>query len=195
MPGSSFSAPSRPVRAALSESLPCSGWRGWADATSLVLCQRRLDACIACTHRDGCRGEAKSWPYRPKMGALLVSRGCHPGLMELALQAGVAGGEGCNAPGTPGTCSARGCWIHSVQEVLTMGVGVFFDPSPPSPLPSKGRGGIEAAFRPEANRGSRGPFAAGCWAELSFRTRSTASCHKCFSASQQHLFTLESHRL
>jgi hypothetical protein len=24
---------------------------------------------------------------------------------------------------------------------------VFFDPSPPSPLPSKGRGGIEAAFR------------------------------------------------
>jgi hypothetical protein len=27
------------------------------------------------------------------MGTLLVSRGCHPGLMELALQAGVAGGE------------------------------------------------------------------------------------------------------
>jgi hypothetical protein len=89
------------VRAALSESLPCSGWRGWADATSLALCQCRLDACSACTHRDGCRGEAKSWPYRPKMGALLVSRGCHPGLMELALQAGVAGGgAGMLIPGT-----------------------------------------------------------------------------------------------
>ncbi len=43
---------------------------------------------------------------------------------------------------------ARG-WIHSVQEVLTRGLAVFFDPSPPSPLPSKGRGGIEAAFRPD----------------------------------------------
>ena len=27
---------------------------------------------------------------------------------------------------------------------------MFFDPSPPSPLPSKGRGGIEGDFRPEA---------------------------------------------
>jgi hypothetical protein len=26
---------------------------------------------------------------------------------------------------------------------------VFFDPSPPSPLPLKGRGGIEAAFCPD----------------------------------------------
>ena len=27
---------------------------------------------------------------------------------------------------------------------------MFFDPSPPSPLPTKGRGGIEGDFRPEA---------------------------------------------
>jgi len=34
-------------------------------------------------------------------------------------------------------------------EVLARGLAVFFDPSPPSPLPSKGRGGIEADFRPD----------------------------------------------
>jgi hypothetical protein len=93
MPGSVFSEPSRPVRAVLSKSLPCSGWRVWADATSLALCQRNLDACIACTQKDRCRGEVKSWPYRPKWELCWFPGVVTPGLMELALQAGVAGGE------------------------------------------------------------------------------------------------------
>jgi len=34
-------------------------------------------------------------------------------------------------------------------RALARGLAVFFDPSPPSPLPSKERGGIEGDFRPD----------------------------------------------
>jgi len=65
-------------------------------------------------------------------------------------------------------------------EVLARGLAVFFDPSPPSPLPSKGRGGIEGDFRPEAENfkaighgGGRATAAAGWTVESSQTEEST----------------------
>ncbi len=48
-------------------------------------------ALKSCTHTARRRGEAKSGPYRAKM-LRAVLPGFHPGLVELALQAGIAEG-------------------------------------------------------------------------------------------------------
>lgn len=42
--------------------------------------------------------------------------------------------------------------VHSVSEVFPLAPEGLVDPSPPTLLPSKGRGEIGVAFRPDAHR-------------------------------------------
>jgi hypothetical protein len=78
------------------------------------------DRSITCNRTARCRGEAKSWPYRPK-GLAAGCPGLHPGLVELALQAGIAWGH-CCVSGLKGQLCQRGmkCQVRRSQGVVAL---------------------------------------------------------------------------
>jgi hypothetical protein len=97
--------PRRPARAALSRTLPCDGWSAWGAACwgdggfvgdganagcrgpgSGFDANPNPDTSITCNRTARCRGEAKSWPYRPK-----GRKGWVPGIASRAGGAGLTG--------------------------------------------------------------------------------------------------------
>ena len=77
---------------------------------------------IACNRMARWEGEAKSWPYRPTGETGPVRPGLHPGLVELALQAGIARGAwGCSGTSHVMRLSASNVTAQNVTARLRFG--------------------------------------------------------------------------
>jgi hypothetical protein len=186
MPGWAFPGLRRPARAALSRNSPCAGWctcagtlrgrrsirvgrdrggRAPAPASRDAPMSTSIHALRATTRRvagmglrAGLTGRKGCWAGVP---------GLHPGLMELALQAGIAAGRATRPDTSPLTSNARQGARHLWRTMNTRGV--------------------DHEWRAvDVNRPVRPRYAAG--ATLAARARAvtggliSTACHFCFSA-------------
>ena len=186
MPGWAFPGLRRPARAALSTNSPCAGWyacagtlrggrairvgrdrggRAPAPASRDAPMSTSIHALRATTRRvagmglrAGLTGRKGCWAGVP---------GLHPGLMELALQAGIAAGRATRPDTSPLTSNARQGARHLWRTMNTRGVDHEWR--------------AVDVIRPVRPRYAAGATLAARARAITGRLISTA-CHFCFSA-------------